>query len=544
MEMHFATIWEHVTDLMGDHTALIHGNDKRSWREYDDRAARVAGALTERGFGVDTKVGMYMYNCNEYLEVQYAAFKMRGSPINVNYRYMNNELLYLLENADVEVVFYHACFADRISAIKDQLPDVKLYVQVGDGSETPLLEGSIDYEQLIADSEPMPRITRDEKDIYMLYTGGTTGMPKGVMYEMHELCRGLLMGFELSGIAPPESPEAIIEEVVKLKAAGANPVSLVGCPLMHGTGVWLGAMAMMHMGGTVVTVPNRRLDCHAIWNAVQTHGVNNIIIVGDAFAKPMIKALDEAVSDGKPYDLSSIRMIASSGVMWTTEVKRKLLEHVDTMLIDVLGATEGSMGKSITTRANIATTAKFMINDTSKVFNDDWQEVKPGSGEIGRVANGSFSPVGYYKDPKKSAGTFVVVEGHRYSIPGDFATVEADGSISLLGRGSMCINTKGEKVFPEEVEEAIKKNPAVYDCLVAGVKDPDFGERITALVSIADNAAVSAEAIIAALEGEISGYKKPRNVFIVDEVKRAVNGKADYRWAKDTAAERFAGLAG
>lgn len=544
MEMNFANLWEQVADAVPHRIALANGSNRRSWREYDDRAARIAGFLSERGIKPDSKVGLYAYNSNEYLEAQYGIFKTRGCPINVNYRYMEEELVYLLDNSDSEALFYQTSFADRIAAIRDRLPRVKTLVQIDDGTQHPLLDGAFDYEQMIASAKPMPRIERKFDDIYMLYTGGTTGMPKGVMYLNGEMCGGLAMGFEQFGFGKPDSIEAIVAAVKEMDKQNRNPVSLVACPLMHGTGVWLGAFMPHHMGGTVVTVPNRKLDAHLLWQAVEREKVNMIVIVGDAFARPMLDALNEAKANNKPYDLSSLFMITSSGVMWTTEVKKGLLEHHNMVLVDNLGATEGGMARSLTSRDNISQTAKFIINENSKVFSDDGRELLPGSGEVGRLANGGFCPVGYYKDPKKSAETFKVINGHRYSFPGDYARVEADGTITLLGRGSMCINTMGEKVYPEEVEEAIKRHPAVYDCLVAGVKDEKFGERVTAMVSLNAGASATAQQIDEFLRDKIAGYKRPKNIFIVEEVKRAVNGKADYKWARATAAEEVARLTG
>ncbi|MDY6828059.1 MAG: acyl-CoA synthetase [Pseudomonadota bacterium] len=537
MDMNFANLWEQIADAVPERTALAHGDCYRSWKEYDDRAARIAQFLSDQGLGKDAKAALYSYNSNEYLEAQYAIFKIRGCPINVNYRYMEDELIYLLDNSDSQAVFYQGIFAERIEAIRDKLPDLKVLVQIDDGSGAPLLEGAHDFESIVAGNTPMQRIERAYDDLYMLYTGGTTGMPKGVMYNNGEMCGGLAMGFEQFGFGKPEKISDIVDAVKTMDAENRNPVSLVACPLMHGTGVWLGAFMPHHMGGKVVTVPNRKFDAHLLWEAVQREGVNMIVIVGDAFARPMLDALNEAKAAGKPYDISSVFMITSSGVMWTHEVKRGLLEHHDMLLVDNLGATEGGMARSITTRADVSETAKFVINENSKVFTDDGREVQPGSGEVGRVANGGFCPIGYYKDPKKSAETFKEIDGHRYSFPGDYATVEQDGTIKLLGRGSMCINTMGEKVYPEEVEEAIKKHPAVYDCLVAGVKDPKFGERVTAVVSLTNGARLSEDELNEYLRDKIAGYKRPKNVFFVDEVRRATNGKADYKWAKAKAAE-------
>ena len=538
MEMHFATLWENIADTIGDRTALIHGDNKVTWSELDDRAARVAGFLTAQGHAVDSKAGIYAYNCNEHIEAEYASFKMRGSPINVNYRYLADELVYLLDNSDAEVIFYQACFTDRIAEIRSKLPNLRTLIQIKDSSGNELLEGAFDYDTIIAETEPMPRIDRKWDDIYMLYTGGTTGMPKGVMYYNGEFAESQFAQFEAYGISPPPTNlEGAMAAVTKLAAADALPITLSACPLMHGTGMWGGVFAPLSLGGTVVTLDNSSFKADELWEAVERNKVTNLVIVGDAFGNPMLTSLQNAKEEGRSYDLSSVNSIMSSGVMWSHEVKKGLLEFADMVLTDALASTEGSMARSMTTRDNIEGTAEFELMETSKVFDENDEEIVPGSGNTGLLANGGRCPVGYFKDPVKSAATFREVKGLRYSFPGDFATVEADGKVKLLGRGSMCINTMGEKVFPEEVEEAIKTHPAIYDCLVAGVKDPKFGERVTAVVSVRPGMSANEADVTEHVKARLSGYKKPKNVFFVDVVQRATNGKADYKWAKAKAAE-------
>ena len=539
--MHFATLWEQVSDTVGDRIALIHGDKKVTWSDFENRAARLAGFLTEQGHGVGSKAAIYAYNSNEHIEAEFSIFKISAGPINVNYRYLADELVYLLENSDSEVIFYQACFADRISEIRTKLPKLKTLIQIQDNSGNALLDGAFDYETIIKQTEPMPRIDRKWDEIYMLYTGGTTGMPKGVMYHNGEFAAGMLNGFEARGISPPpETFETAAAATQALAEANALPVVLSACPLMHGTGMWLGAFMPLGMGGTVVTIDNSSFDPDELWASVERNGVTDIIIVGDAFAKPMLDSLRKADTEDRKYDLSSVQFISSSGVMWTNEVKKGLLEYGDMILYDTLGATEGGMARSLTTRDNVESTAEFELMETSKVFDENDKEVVPGSDTIGMVANGGRVPIGYYKDPKKSAATFREIDGQRYSFPGDFATVDADGKVKLLGRGSMCVNTMGEKVYPEEVEEAIKTHPAIYDCLVAGVKDPKFGERVTAVVSVRPGMSADESEVIEHVRSRLAGYKKPKNVFFVDVVQRATNGKADYKWAKAKAAEEAA----
>ncbi|MFZ5913805.1 MAG: AMP-binding protein, partial [Pseudomonadota bacterium] len=422
------------------------------------------------------------------------------------------------------------------------LPRLKLLIQVDDG-QSPLIEGAVEYEAFLASGEPMPRQERSEDDIYMLYTGGTTGMPKGVMYRQGDHCFGLMMGYDFRGLPRPKTNEEMIEAIRRLEAANALPVSIPACPLMHGTGIWVGAFAPLMIGGCVVTLPNLNFDPDAIWRQVQQHRVTDLIIVGDAFAKPLSNALDAAADAGRPYDIASLNLVISSGVMWTAEVKQQMLKHKDMFLIDAMGSTEGSMGRSLTTRATSSATAKFQMGEFTKVFNDRDEEVKPGSGESGMIAAGGMVPVGYFKDPDKSAKTFRTINGVRYSFPGDFATVDADGAIILQGRGSVCINSGGEKIFPEEVEEAVKRHPSVYDCLVVGIKDDRFGEKVTAVASAKSGQSLDERDVIEEARRHIAGYKLPKHVIAVPEVPRAPNGKADYKTAKQLAAQAL-GVAG
>ena len=536
MEMHFATLWEAISDAVPDAAALVHGKTRRTWREFDDRAARLAAAFTTAGIGHDAKIGMYLYNGPEYLETQYAGFKVRGVPVNVNYRYLDDELWYLLDNADAEALVFHSSLADRVARVRARLPKLRLLVQVDDGGDG--LDDVAGYEATIAASTPMERIARSEEDLYMLYTGGTTGMPKGVMYAIGGMTAGFVTGgYPLVGLTPPSDPAHLADLVRSLSAAGGCPVSLPTCPLMHGTGMWLGAMIPMLAGGAVVTTEHRSMDADEILSAIERERVTNLVIVGDSMCKPILRGIDDAIEAGRPHDTSSLKIMISSGVMWTAEVKEEVLERIpQVVLIDAIGSTEGSMGTQVTARGMPTQTATFAAVPTTRVFTDDGRLVVPGSGEAGMVAAGGNVPLGYYKDPEKSARTFKVIDGARYSFPGDWATVNADGSLNLLGRGSQCINTGGEKVFPEEVEEAVKRVEGVEDCLVVGVADARFGEAITAVVSVAVDGPTPDEAtIIAGVKGQLAGYKAPKRVVFVTAVPRAPNGKADYQAAKQLA---------
>lgn len=534
MSLHFANLWEALADRQSEKIALCHGRREISYREYEDRAARLAALLAANGIERGAKVGIYCMNRPEYLEAQFAAFKIGATPFNVNYRYVDDELLYLFDNADAEAVFFEARFGSRIAAIRAKLPKLTLLIEIADESGNHI-DDALRYEDTIAAHTPRKREPQSPDDIYMLYTGGTTGMPKGVMYRHEDFCFGMMSCYDIRELPRPTNIAECLANIDILTHRRETPVMVIGCPLMHGTGMWIGAMMTFALGGTVVTLPEAHFDPHALWKTVVDRHATDVTIVGDAFAKPMLSALDEADAAGKPYDIASLKRMISSGVMWTREVKQALLARHDMLLIDAIGSTEGSIGLSVASRAMPSTTARFMIGPTTKVFAEDGREIAPGSTEIGLVAAGGVVPLGYYKDPVKSAATFREVNGVRYSFPGDHAKVESDGTITLLGRGSQCINTAGEKVFPEEVEEAVKRHPAVYDCLVVGVPDDRFGEKVVAVLSFRPGERANSGEIEEQVRHSVAGYKVPRAFVVVDKVMRAVNGKADYKWARELA---------
>ena len=534
MNMHFASVFEKISKIIPEKPALVCEDKVLNWQEFEDQAAKLANYLENKGLSFDSKVGLYLHNSNEYLVAQFATFKNESVPINVNYRYQEDELIYLLDNSDAEAIFYQACYAERIKAIKDKLPKIKAFIQVMDGSED-LLEGSDEYSKIIQKENKQEEKERSEENFYMLYTGGTTGMPKGVMYKQGSFLSSMMKTAFAMGFPVPENIEDI-EKIIKDKASSNElPVSLVGCPLMHGTGMWLGAFLPHLSGGSVLTMPTLGFDPDRLWREVESKKASSVVIVGDAFARPMLDSLNKAFEDGNSYSIDSLQTIISSGVMWSSEVKDGLLKHKDMVLIDTMGSTEGGMGSSISSRDNPAETAKFNINPGVVIIDDEGKEVTPGSGIRGKIGTSGLVPEGYYKDPDKSAETFKEFNGVRYSFPGDYALLEEDGSITLLGRGSNCINTAGEKVYPEEIEEALKLNESVYDCLVVGLTDEKFGQKVVAVVSSEEGNNPSEAELIAFLKTNLAGYKVPKSILITDVVKRAPNGKANYKWARDFA---------
>ncbi|HKA16537.1 MAG TPA: acyl-CoA synthetase [Myxococcota bacterium] len=534
MHTHFGAIWEAIADAVPDAPAVVQGKRRFDWRTYEQRAARLARAFLEAGLGPHSKVGMYLYNSPEYCETNFAAIKIRGVPINVNYRYLDHELVYLLDNADAEALVFHRSLGDRVARVQSQLPKLRLLVEVDDG---PPPDGSRDvdgaerYEAVQALLAPADRIAPQGDEIYMLYTGGTTGMPKGVMYAMRDFTLFFLKTYpQMIGLAKLPGAEALPPLAREMRASGTSPVSMSGPPLMHGTGCWLGMMVPHLLGGTAALLEKRGLDAVDLWDTVTRERVTLLVIVGDAFARPMLRALDE--NRGR-WDASCLKTIVSSGAMFSLEIKQGLIRHIPGLAIaDVLGATEGGMGSSLVRAGASAETARFAMNPTTRVFTEDGREVRPGSGEIGMVANGGMVPTGYYKDPEKTARTFRTIGGVRYGFAGDMATVEADGTITLLGRGSNCINSGGEKIFPEEVEEALKGHPAVEDALVFGVPDERFGQCVVGVASLAPGASSTADAIVADARTRLASFKLPKRLVLVPVVPRAPNGKADYPAAK------------
>lgn len=541
METALATLFEAVAEAVPQNLATVCGEERQGWAAYEDRSRRLAAGLGRLGLGRDSKIGLYLHNSSEYLEAHYAAFKLRAVPVNVNYRYVEDELVYLLDNADAEGLVFDARYADRVGAIRARLPRLKAWVAVrGPSASGPLAPDVLSpdvlsYESLIAESAPLAPILREPGDPYMIYTGGTTGTPKGVVYEQRAFTTFWLAAlFGAQGLAPPASLPALQATVRGIAAAGRAPVVFVASPLMHGVGIWT-AMMMQMLGGAIVTDPSPRFDAHAVWRAVVRERATMLVMVGDAFGKPLLAALEEAAGQGSPYDLSALQQINSSGVMWSAPVKEGLLKYGNFQLFDSMGSSEGVMARQITMRGAPPQTAKFELNPHVKVFTDDGREVLPGSPDIGRIATTGAIPVAYYKDPKKSAETFKTINGVRYSLPGDYARVEADGTITLLGRGSVCINTGGEKVFPEEVEEVVKLHPAVEDCLVVGVPDARFGERVAVVLALRPGMALDDDALLDFGRTRLAGYKLPRLVVPVARIERGPNGKADYKWAREAA---------
>jgi len=533
----FADIWEVCARQVPDAPAQVQGDRTITWAEFDRRANGVAAALLAAGVEHQDKVAQYLFNCPEYMESQFATYKAGLVPVNTNYRYVDDELVYLWDNADAVAVVFHGAFTERIEGLRDRVPGVRLWLWVDDGSG-PCPSWASPYEDAAAAGTDEPvqgPWGRSGDDLLLMYTGGTTGMPKGVMWRQDSL---------IKAVSSTQNPRFLEVEADYDALAGditAPGGSLMpACPEMHGTGQFTAQMALCG-GGSNVLLEQRHFSVTELLDTVESKKVMAVTIVGDAFAKPILAALD---AEPERWDLSNLILVTSSGVMWSQETKDGLLRHNPGMiLVDAFSSSEAiGLGQSVSSAAGSSGTAKFMLGVNSRVITDDGRNVEPGSGEMGRVAVRGYTPIGYYKDPEKSAATFVQIDGETYSMPGDYAIVEADGSLTLLGRGSVVINTAGEKVFPEEVEEVCKTHPTILDAVAVGVPDDRFGEAVTAVVEARHGATVDAEALVAHVKEHLAAYKAPRHVVTIDTIGRAANGKVDYKRLKAYAAEQL-GLA-
>jgi fatty-acyl-CoA synthase len=512
-----------------DQPALIHGPHVVTWREFDRRTNNLGRALIDGGAQPGDKLAFYLRNHPAYMEGLVAGFKARQVHVNVNYRYVADEVRYIFDNSDASVVIFAREFSPIIAEIRDRLPQVRQWLVVEDGTSEAVPAFAQSFEALAGAGEGRPLgAARSPDDLFFIYTGGTTGMPKGVMWRQDSLRRALL-----NPALVVRMPQDLEDHLDIVREAGRGPINMPACPLMHGTGLFT-AMSAMIAGGTVVTLEAAHFDPHELWTAVDQHRVGQIVIVGDAFAKPMLRALDEA--NGR-YDVSCVLSIVSSGIMWSMEVKQGLLRHLPQVtLLDSFGSSEAvGFGLSVMTAEGEVETAKFQIGDNVKVFTPEGREIPPGSGEVGLIARGDPLPDGYYKDQKKTDETFRTFGGVRYSIPGDFCTVEADGTITLLGRGSGCINTAGEKVFPEEVEEVLKLHPDIEDALVVGVPDEKWGQSVTGVIELRDGAEFDEAQIREHVRKHLAGYKTPKRLIAVPRMFRAPNGKSDYKAARNLA---------
>jgi 3-oxocholest-4-en-26-oate---CoA ligase len=527
MTFNLANLFEASVDAYGDREYLVAAGERRTYAEMEERANRLAHFLADRGVGPGDHVGIYALNSVEWVEAAWAVFKLRAVWININYRYVKDELRYLLSNADLVALVHQASFGAPVTALLDDLPRLTTVVTIDDGSDEPPPPGSVPFEQAMAAGSPERDFEpRSGDDHYVLYTGGTTGLPKGVVWRHEDVFYALGGGVDPLTNTRVERPEEMVE-----KGRGGQVTLLPIAPLMHGATQWA-VMGQSFTGNRIILVP--KFDPHDVWQLVERERVNSVMITGDAMGKPLVEALDDPGAD---YDLSSLMALTSSAALFSAPVKDSFFEHLpDILITDAVGSSETGnngmavMGKGATAMKSGPTVT--VLGETV-VLDEQLRPVEPGSGVIGKIARTGDIPIGYYNDPVKTAEVFITVDGRRYVMPGDFATLEPDGTITLLGRGSVCINSGGEKIFPEEVESAVRSHPDVFDAIVVGAPDERWGQQVAAIVQPRPGRHPSLGEIQDHCRSAIAGYKVPRRMHVVESIVRSPSGKPDYRWAAE-----------
>ncbi|MDL9936482.1 acyl-CoA synthetase [Gordonia sp. ABSL1-1] len=522
-----ADLIEHAVDLMPERTALESGEETRTYAQLEARANAIAHKLRELGVKPGDRVGLYSRNTIEAVESMIAIFKARAVMVNVNYRYVEAELEHIFVDSGMVALIHERQYCERVCNTLPKSPELRSRIVIEDGTDSELActgyGDSIRYEDAIADSSAERDFEdRSSDDLYMLYTGGTTGKPKGVVWRQEDIWRVLGGGIDWFNSEP-------ITDEWKLARDGSEGGQLVRFPIppfIHGGSQWA-IFQSLFAGGKAIVYPE--FSGRGTWEIVARHGVNVVFITGDAMGRPMVEALAEGVD----HDLSSVVTVASSAALFSPSVKSEFLDHFpNAIIIDAIGSSEtGYGGLGVVTKDSPHSGGPRVKADSeTHVLREDGTPVEPGSGEIGVLARSGHIPLHYHNDPVKSAQTFKEFNGIRYSLPGDFAQLEADGNITMLGRGSVSINTGGEKVFPEEVEGALKAHPDVFDTVVVGVADDRWGQRVGAVIATRDGARPSLAELNDVARKELAGYKCPRSVWFVDEIKRSPAGKPDYRW--------------
>ncbi|MFE6864740.1 acyl-CoA synthetase [Nocardia sp. NPDC057668] len=528
MAFTIADLFEHAVDAVPDRTAVICGDRRVTYRELDERANRFAHHLAARGIGPGDHVGIYSRNSIEALEVMLATYKLRAVSVCVNYRYVADEVRYIIDNADLTALVHERRYATIVSEARGTASRLTEIAVVDDGTDTEY-EGT-PYESALSEHSPVRDFAaRRSDDLYILYTGGTTGMPKGVLWRHEDVWRALGGGINFV------TGEYVSDEWELANSAAAAPAGIVMAPLsplIHGAAQWAAFMTL-NAGGTLVFLP--RFDPAEVWRAVARHGVNVLTVVGDAMAGPLLEAYREG-----EHDISTLWALSSHAALFSQTLKQRWVERFPTLFItDVVGSSEsGGNGLAVVTGdTDHSQGPRVRFNAQTVLIGDDGDVLERVPGAVGKVARSGHVPLGYYRDPAKSESIFREIDGVRYVIPGDYARYEDDGTVTLLGRGSECINTGGEKVFPEEVEGALTAHPAIADALVIGIADDRFGQRVTALVQPRAGAALDLAEIDSHVRSHVAGYKAPRGYWVVEAVMRQPSGKANYAAAKRYAVE-------
>ena len=530
-----ADLYESIADVVPNRSAVVSGPVELTYAELDARANRLAHFLAERGIGPGQHIGLHLWNGHEFLEAMLAAFKLRAVPININYRYVAEELHYLCDNADLVALLTQSEYAQTMRDVRADLPKAHTTIVLGGDTATALHADEFHYEEIQRTGNPERDFgPRSGDDLYIVYTGGTTGKPKGVMWRHEDVFFAGLQGGNPGG-APIERPEQLAANVA---AASSMPLTfLPAAPLIHGAAQWAALIALFG-GGRVVLQPGRSFNAPLVAELIERQKVNTLTLVGDAMARPFV----DAVSGDRSYDLSSLFVVSSAGAVFSPAVRTQFKARLPNIfLINSFGSTEaGHQGSAFHGTANETGhegRPSFMMDATSTVLDDDRRPIEPGSGKMGWLARSGRLPVGYYNEPQLTAQRFITVDGRRWVMPGDCATIEKDGRITIFGRGSVCINTGGEKVFPEEIEEVLKSHEAVFDAVVVGVEDAEWMQRVAAVVEMRPNLRVTLEELQLHCRQHVAGYKVPRLLKLVDKVQRFPSGKPDYSWAKEVASE-------
>jgi fatty-acyl-CoA synthase len=541
-EFNLATVHEAVSAVVPDRVAIVHGKRRLTFADLTDRSRRLATYLHRHGLGLRKErdelqpwesgqdhVGLYLYNGSEFIEGMLGAYKTRVAPFNVNYRYVEEELRYLLDDAGARALVYHAAFAPVLAAVRDRLPNLELLLQVADDSANDLLPGAVDYEDALASmpaEAPSSELTPD--DLYILYTGGTTGMPKGVLWRQHDIFRAAMGGRAFGTWELIEDYEDLKHKVIP-----TDTVRVLNLPpLMHGAAQWA-AFYYMTMGATVVFPSDTTtVDPVDVWRTVEREKVIGITAVGDAMARPLVEELER-----NRYDTSSVMAFGSGGAILSEGIKQRLVAQIPNLIVsDVAGASETGAQMGANSTSGSVSTGRFLPGPGTVVLDAELTRVlTPGDDEEGWLAQFGAVPLGYLGDPDKSARTFPVIGDVHYSVPGDRARWLDNGEIELLGRDSVTINSGGEKIFAEEVEQALIRHPAVADCVVAGRPSERWGQEVVALVQLAEGHAATAEELLTEAGRHLARYKLPKAIGFYESIVRSPSGKADYRWAREQA---------
>ncbi len=529
MEFNLADLFEAAVDAFPDREYLVAEGRRLTYAQLEARANRLAHHLAAQGVRKGEHVGIYALNSTEWVTTAWAVFKLRAVWVNINYRYVHDELRYLFTNADLVALVHQRQFSPRVAALLPELPALRHVVVIDDDSQEPdPSPDAVGFEEALEGASPERDFaSRSGDDIYILYTGGTTGMPKGVVWRHEDVFFALGGGIDAMTGTRMERPEQMVEKGL---AAGGPLTFLPVAPLMHGATQW-GVMGQSFTGNRVVLVA--KFDPREVWSLVEREKVNMVMITGDAMGKPLVEALDDP---GPAHDTSSLLAIVSSAALFSAPVKDEFFKHLPNIFItDAIGSSEsGNNGLTVIGKGETAMKSGPTVHILGEtvVLDEDLKVVPPGSGIIGKIARSGDIPVGYYNDPVKTAEVFITIGSTRYVVPGDFATVEADGSVTLLGRGSVVINSGGEKIFPEEVEAVVRNHPDIMDAIVVGAPDERFGQRVAAIVEPRPgHTAPSLEVVQEHCRGHVAGYKVPRQLHVVDKIERSPSGKPDYRWA-------------